>query len=135
MWCLMLGKLHDSTYRHQQTKGDEPGDRNEEVEGIVDEARREGDQPDERKENGNAGNDFGVYETSLAPARRILHMVEVVPVDTRDDGSEHKLRDAEDDGGETGQDHVCGVGRLLFCVTRYDLERSSKPLAAGRQLV
>lgn len=55
----------------------------------MDEARGEGDQPDEREENGNARNDFGVYEASLAPARCVLDLVEVVPVDTRDDGSEY----------------------------------------------
>lgn len=48
----------------EQTKGDEPGDGEDEVGGPVDEAAGEGEEPDDGEEDGEAGDDFGVDEAA-----------------------------------------------------------------------
>ncbi|KAH8156743.1 hypothetical protein CIB48_g11506 [Xylaria polymorpha] len=86
----------------KETEGGEPNDRDEEVDGPVGKGPRKGDQPDKRKENGNAGDNLGVDETALAPARGMTNLMEVVAIDACDNGRKRQLRDAEDDGHESG---------------------------------
>lgn len=65
------------------------------------EGPREGDQPDEREEDGYARDDLGVDEAAMTPARRMANQVQVLAIDACDNGSKHQLRDAEDDGRDS----------------------------------
>lgn len=75
----------------EQTKGDEPGDGEDEVGRPVDEAAGKGEEPDDGEEDGQAGDDFGVDEAAECPAGLVVGLVEVVACDTRDNGGKHQL--------------------------------------------
>lgn len=53
-----------------QTKCDEPADRDDDVDGPVDEGAREWEQPDGGEEDGNTGHDLSVDEPGLVPTIR-----------------------------------------------------------------
>lgn len=55
----------------QQAEDREPGRREDEIDGPVHEAAGEGEQPEEREEDGKAGGDFGVDEAGLGPRGRV----------------------------------------------------------------
>ncbi|KAJ8120858.1 hypothetical protein O1611_g10257 [Lasiodiplodia mahajangana] len=57
-----------STYIDQEPEGGKPGERDEEVKRPVHKGPREGDEPDEREEDGYARDDFGVDGAAVAPA-------------------------------------------------------------------
>lgn len=52
---------------HQQAEDGEPAERDDEVDGPVDEAAGEGQQPQERQQDGEAGDDLGVDEAPQCP--------------------------------------------------------------------
>lgn len=90
------------TYVDEQTKRDEPADGHKDVKRPVHKGGRQRDEPQQRHEDGEAGDDLGVDEAAEAvgvpagagedPAR-----------DARDDGGEDELRRPEDDVDEAGE--------------------------------
>lgn len=91
---------------HEQAEDGEPGERDDEVDGPVDEAAGEGEQPEERQQDGNAGDDLGVDEPAQGPGRLPSAGVQVVSGDTCDDGSKGQL------WGESACMSQCGLGGL-----------------------
>lgn len=57
----------------------------------MDEAAREGEQPDDGQQDGKTSNDFSVNETALVPGRRATDGVEVVTSKTGNDGGKGEL--------------------------------------------
>lgn len=54
---------------HQETKDGEPGGRDDEVDRPVDEAAGEGEQPEDRQQDGDARDDLSVNEAAECPGR------------------------------------------------------------------
>ena len=77
------------------------------------EGSAKGEEPDEREEDGNAGHDFGVDEPAQAPTVNSVHPVQVVSVDTGDDGGKSQLCQAQDHANEVCQDHLGGFWGTL----------------------
>lgn len=121
---------------HQQTEDGEPAGRDDEVDGPVDEAAGEGEQPKEGEQDGQPSDHLGVDEAPQGPGRLSSVGVQVVSGYTCDDGREDQLqrgsassfecglsgcrvkpylRQAEYHGDEIGQDHGDGwlVGNRL----------------------
>lgn len=96
------------TYVDHETEGDKPADGDEDIDGPVDEAAGEGEKPDDRQEDSDGSDDFGVDESSLAPAVRALDGVQVGTVDSGHDGSEDQLGHAENDAEQICHNHHCG---------------------------
>ncbi len=51
----------------EQTEGNDPENEQDKVDGVMDEAGFEGDEPDECKHHGYASNDFSIDEALLGP--------------------------------------------------------------------
>lgn len=96
----------------QQPKAHKPHDTDEEVGRPVDERPAEGEQPDDGKQNRDAGNDLGVDEPPQAPRRRALRGMQELARERRDNDAEGELRQTEDHGEEIGEKHD-GGGWLL----------------------
>lgn len=117
---------------HHQAEGGEPAGRDDEVDGPVDEAAGEGEQPEEGEQDGQPGDDLGVDEAAQGPGRLSFVGVQVVSGYTCDDARKDQLqrgsassleyglsgvrigpylRQAQYHGNEIGQDH--GDGRLV----------------------
>lgn len=56
------------------------------------EATGEWEEPDDGEEDGESGYHFGVDETALVPAASVVDVVQVLAVDSGDDGAEGQLR-------------------------------------------
>lgn len=78
----------------EQAERGEPAGRQDEVGGPVGEAAREGEQPQQREQDGQAGDDLGVDEAREVP-RGVVRVVEVVARDAGDDGGEDELRQGD----------------------------------------
>lgn len=76
---------------HEQAEDGEPGERDDEINGPVDEAAGEGEQPEERQQDGDAGDHLGVDESAQGPGRLPPAGVQVVSSDTCDDGRKGQL--------------------------------------------
>jgi hypothetical protein len=76
---------------HQQAKGGEPAERDNEVDRVVDKATREGKQPEEGQQDGEPCHNLGVDEAAQGPGRLPTAGVQVVPGYTSDDGSKGQL--------------------------------------------
>jgi len=90
-----------------QAKGNKPTDGDEEVDGPVDEAAGEGEQPEEREKDGKASDDFSVDEACLFHGAGALDGMEVGAIDTSDDAGKDQLRNAQENGKDISQ-HLVG---------------------------
>lgn len=57
----------------------------------MDEGATEGEQPDDGEDDGQAGDDFGVDEGALRPARSVFDRVQVVTSDAGHDSCKGQL--------------------------------------------
>lgn len=81
----------------------------------MDEAAREGDEPDEGEEHGEGGDHLGVDEPGLLPVGgRVGDGVQVLAVDAGHDGAEDQLRGPEDHGYEVRQNHLGGCALARY---------------------
>jgi len=84
----------------QDPEGGEPGGADEQVEGVMKELGREGEEPDEGEEDGDGSDDFDV---DLAPLRTdavFVVLVQEVGVYAEDDRRTHKLAEAKEEGSK-----------------------------------
>lgn len=75
----------------QKAKRDKPQDRDEQIGGPVDEAAGKGEQPDDGKQNGKAGDNFGIDEATLVPGRGATDGMKVDASETGNNGGKSKL--------------------------------------------
>lgn len=77
----------------QETKGNEPADGDDEVGRPVNEGPREGEQPDDRQQDGQGRDDLGVDEAAEGPRGLVVLGVEIMACDASDDGCEDELNE------------------------------------------
>lgn len=77
---------------HQQTKDGEPAERDDEVDGPVDEASGEGEQPQEGQQDGEPRHNLSVDEAAQGPGGLPSAGVKVVSGNTSNDGTKDQLK-------------------------------------------
>lgn len=102
--CFEERNLGPKTYIDKDAKGDPEKDAEDKVDRPVGKGAREGNEPDQGKEDAERRNDFGVNEAPLGAARALV-VVEVLAVDTGDNGGEDELRAAQDQANKTVDGH------------------------------
>lgn len=105
----------------KDAEGREPGSGHEQVEGIVQHAAGRRDQPDQRGENRERGDDDGIDLTTLRSSSVLVVLMKEVGHKAEDDSSRDELSEAEEQRGYTREDHgvvvavlVRNLGRLLL---------------------
>ena len=79
----------------KQSKGDHGSGEQKEVHGPVDEASHEWQEEEERVQDADGGDDFGVDEALLVPCSGSFVLVQILACQASNHGGEGKLSDAE----------------------------------------
>lgn len=116
------------TYIDEEAESDDPGNEEEEINWPVDESSREWEEPQQREENGNAGDNLGVDEALLLTlAHGVAALVEVLASDACDNCGEGQLKlklviccggCATNDVTETRGRRGCEVGKRTWPTRR-----------------
>lgn len=77
---------------HEEGKGDEPAEGEDEIDGPMDEGAREGEQPDDGQQDGQGSDDLDEDEAAQGPRGLAMLRVQIVARDAGDDGGERELR-------------------------------------------
>ena len=93
----------------KQTKGDHSSGKEKQIHGPVQEARHEWQEEEERVEDANCGDDFGVDEALLVPCGGAFVLVQVLTCQASHNRGEGKLSDAEAEREDVYHKHDGGV--------------------------
>lgn len=86
------GASNRETYIDEEAERNNPGSEEEEINWPVDESSREWEEPQQREEDGNTGDDLGVDETLLITlAHGVAALVEVLASEACDNCGEGQL--------------------------------------------
>jgi len=93
----------------KQSKGDHGSREQEEIHGPVDEASHKWQEEEERVQDADGGNDFGVNEALLIPCSGSFVLVQVLTCQASYHGGEGKLSNAEAERKDIDHKHDGGI--------------------------